>query len=288
MKNILIIFHFFYSIHIQASTVDTVIVFSNSMKKDIKNVVIIPDSYKNNGQPWPVLYGLHGHGGDYSSWVNHFPVYKEFADKYKIIIVFPDGQNSWYIDSPVDSTYKYETYLSKELIYFIDKRYNTIANRSGRIIFGASMGGHGAFYLAFRNSAVWSAAISLSGALDLRPIPKLNISENDFNISERIGNKDVYPENWELYSVINLIPELNTNENNLELFMSCGYDDFLYEMNNSFHKALLKNGISHVYMEMPGDHYSMEYWSNAIKYQFVFIKNHLKRYYRSTTRCHIV
>ncbi len=54
-----------------------------------------------------------------------------------------------------DPSMKYETYVSKELIAAIDAKYPTIADNKGRAITGLSMGGHGAFYLAFRHQDVW-------------------------------------------------------------------------------------------------------------------------------------
>lgn len=73
-----------------ASKVDTVKVFSPSMQKEIKTVVIIPDSYSKNME-YPVLYLLHGYSDNYGGWVNKVPVVKELADLHNVIIVCPDG-----------------------------------------------------------------------------------------------------------------------------------------------------------------------------------------------------
>jgi len=86
------------------------------------------------------------------------------ADRYGAIIVTPDGGvDSWYFDSPVDPTYRYETFVTQELIPYIDKLYKTVADRSGRAIAGLSMGGHGALYLAIRHQELFAAAGSMSG-----------------------------------------------------------------------------------------------------------------------------
>jgi S-formylglutathione hydrolase FrmB len=84
------------------------------------------------------------------------PELKTYADEYKVLIVCPDGGNSsWYFDSPVDSTMKYETYIGKEVPDYIDAHYKTIKNRTARAITGLSMGGHGALFIAFRHSNFW-------------------------------------------------------------------------------------------------------------------------------------
>jgi|SRR5450759_5197606 len=118
-----------------------------------------------------------------NDWITKVPAIKEYADQYQLMIVCPDGGfTSWYFDSPVDSTIKYETYISRELIAAIDTKYHTIKDKKGRAITGLSMGGHGAFYLAFRHQDVWGAAGSMSGGLDIRPFP------NSWDIPKRLGS----------------------------------------------------------------------------------------------------
>ena len=134
-----------------AAKTDTIITYSPSMDKEIPAVVITPDSYNGEIQ-FPVLYLLHGHGGNYSSWTSSSDEALQMADQYNFIIVCPDGNiDSWYFDSPMDSTSRYETYVAKELVEWIDSNYKTIPNKKARAITGLSMGGHGALYLAFRD-----------------------------------------------------------------------------------------------------------------------------------------
>ena len=137
----------------KAAIVDTVDTYSGSMKKNIKAVVIRPDNYEST-KDLPVVYLLHGYGGNYADWVKQAKGFERSADQYGIMIVCPDGNNSWYWDSPVDDKYKYETYVSKELVKWIDDHYKTLKDRKGRGITGLSMGGHGALYLALRHQDV--------------------------------------------------------------------------------------------------------------------------------------
>src|SRR5687768_7906307 len=90
-----------------AAIVDTVNIYSKAMNKEFKAVVIKPDQYKSF--PVPVVYLLHGYGGWYSNWIIRVPELKKYADQYQLMIVCPDGANSWYFDSPVDPSMKYET-----------------------------------------------------------------------------------------------------------------------------------------------------------------------------------
>ena len=232
------------------------------MNKAIKNVVITPDEYDKDGEAYAVLYILHGAGGSYASWVYAMPSVVEYADLYNIILVFPDGgRTSWYFDSPIDTQMLYETYVSKELISNIDKNYNTKPNKNARAVTGLSMGGHGAFYLAFKHPDVWGAAGSMSGGLDIRPFP------NNWDIASRLGSYRENKQVWEQNSVINMIYLLDGK--NLRLIFDCGIDDFFYDANKRLHEQLLEQRIPHDYIERPGGH-TLEYWVNSIKYQMVY------------------
>ena len=117
------------------------------MGRNIKNVVILPEGYHESDLQFPVLYLLHGATGCYSDWSRKTDLHP-LADRYGVVIVCPDGQDSWYFDSPIDPTMQFETYVSKELVAYIDSHYRTHANRYMRAITGLSMGGHGALFLA--------------------------------------------------------------------------------------------------------------------------------------------
>jgi len=265
---LLFLFLFCNAIVAKASQVDTVMVMSKAMNKSIPNLVILPDSYSTQKESFSVLYLLHGAGGDHTDWVSKVPAIKEYADKYNMIIVCPDGgPTSWYFDSPIDEKMKYETYLSKELIDTIDGKYNTTAEKSDRAITGLSMGGHGAFYLAFKHQDIWGAAGSMSGGVDIRPFP------SNWDLSKRLGDYSEQKENWENNTVINLVYKLKGD--NLKLIFDCGISDFFYDANKRLHEKLVERNIPHDYTERPGNH-SWEYWANSIKYQLLFFDDYFK------------
>jgi S-formylglutathione hydrolase FrmB len=248
-----------------AASVDTVLTFSASMKKNIKAVVIKPDSYAT-GKELPVVYLLHGYSDNYRGWVTKAPNVVKLADVYNVIIVCPDGNfSSWYFDSPVDSTWKYETYIVKELVPWVDEHFKTIKNRKGRGITGLSMGGHGALFLSFRHQDVFGVAGSLSGGVDIRPFP-LN-----WDIAKRLGKYAEYPERWNANSVINCVHLLTPGS--LSLIIDCGSEDFFYNVNCSLHDKLLSNNIPHDFISRPGKH-DWAYWSNAVNYQLLFMSRY--------------
>lgn len=256
------------SFHISASNVDTLTVESKAMEKSLTNLIITPDAYDSSKDDYPVLYLLHGAGGDCYDWLKKVPLLREYVDTYNFIIVCPDGgKTSWYFDSPIDPAMQYETYITKDVLAAVDENYRTIENRSGRAIAGLSMGGHGAFYLSFKHQDLFGAAGSTSGGLDICPFPR------NWDIAERLG---VYAENknvWEENTVINMVYLLNGK--GLKLIFDCGIDDFFYNANKRVHQKLLERNIPHDYIERPGKH-NNSYWANSVKYQLLFFKDFFK------------
>jgi S-formylglutathione hydrolase FrmB len=263
----LIILLLFYSVFTAtAAQIDTLIADSKSMHKQVLNLVIIPDSYQTQKEPYDVLYLLHGAGGDYTSWLKRVPAITTYADQFNIIIVCPNGgKTSWYFDSPIDSAMRYETYMSSELISAVDKKYRTVNDKSGRAITGLSMGGHGAFYLSFKHPDIWGAAGSMSGGLDIRPFPA------NWDLAKRLGNYTESKEVWDEHTVINMVYLLANVD--VHLIFDCGVDDFFLQVNRNLHQKLLANDIPHDYSERPGGH-TWNYWANAIKYQLLFFQDY--------------
>ncbi len=251
----------------RSANVDTVATYSAAMKKSIKAVVITPERY-SEAKELPVVYLLHGYSGNYADWVTKAKGFETAADTYQMIIVCPDGgYGSWYWDSPVDSSFRYETYVAKELVAWVDANYKTIKDRKGRGITGLSMGGHGALYLALKHPDVFGAAGSMSGGVDIRPFP------NNWDMAKRLGSYAAQPLRWEANTVINMLHLLTPNS--LALLIDCGKEDFFYEVNLNLHQQLLYRNIPHDFIIRPGAH-NWKYWSNAINYQLLFMSSFFK------------
>jgi S-formylglutathione hydrolase FrmB len=235
------------------------------MKKNIKTCVILPDNYKKSDKKFPVVYLLHGYSGNYASWAKDFKELKKQVDLYNFIVIGVDGNySSWYFDSPIDPSFKYETYVTSELVSYIDKNYKTISTRDGRAISGLSMGGHGALYLSIKHQDIFGAAGSMSGGVDFRPFP------DNWDIKKRLGSINEFPENWNKNTVVNMLDVLPNNS--LKLIIDCGVDDFFMKVNRDLHAKMLDKKINHDYIERPGEH-NLAYWENALKFQLLFFSN---------------
>lgn len=253
-------------LNLEAAKVDTVTIFSNSMQKQIKCVVIKPSAYKKKKLRFPTVYLLHGYGGWYSNWIIRVPELKEYADEFGLMIVCPDGDKaSWYFDSPVNPQMRYETYISKEVPHYIDSVYRTIANKDQRAIAGLSMGGHGAFFIAWRHPEIFSAAGSMSGGVDLHE------SKNKFEIVKVLGDTLQFAENWKKYSVLNLVE--TRLQDSLALIIDEGIEDIFIAGNRKLHQKLLSLKIPHEYIERPGKH-NWDYWKYAVHFQLFFFRKY--------------
>lgn len=252
------------TVFVRAATVDTVKIYSEAMKRSYNCVVIQPNKTKKTNS-YPAVYLLHGYDGWYSNWILRVPELKAYADQFQLIIVCPEGhKSSWYLDSPVDPTMRFETYVGKEVPDYIDQHFPTIKNRLARAISGLSMGGHGALFIALRHFTRFGACGSMSGLMDLY------YTRNSYDLAKRIGDTLSHAENWKKYSIINLI-ESEIPEK-LSIIIDCGVEDFTYPGNKALHNKMIKLKIPHEYIERPGNH-NWEYWRNAIKYQLFYFAN---------------
>jgi S-formylglutathione hydrolase FrmB len=257
-------------VQLSYANVDTIGIYSSSMRKNIKCVVITPGNYKDPGNKFPVVYLLHGYGGSYSNWIKRVPAIDSLANVYQMIIVCPDAAySSWYFDSPVDSSFRYETFTASELPAYIDLHYRTIASKKGRAITGLSMGGHGAFFLALRHPGTFGACGSMSGALDLKYII------NSYDMPKRLGDTITNRQYYTDWSVVNLLDRYDPKDS-IAFILDCGIRDFIFGMTKTAHEKMIQLKIPHDYIERPGVH-DWKYWGNAVRYQLLFFREWFNR-----------
>jgi S-formylglutathione hydrolase FrmB len=251
------------------ASIDTVRIYSKSMLKEVSCVVITPASYAGAKERFPVVYLLHGARGNFANWVTRGPDMQALADVNQLLIVCPDGNMaSWYYDSPIDSSVRYETHLSTEVPVFIDEHYRTIADREHRAISGLSMGGHGALFVALRHPKVFGACGSMSGAFDISMIPK------GYGIDKVLGDVKANAGYYKDWSVLNMVDQFPKTA--FHIIIDCGAQDFISYMSKALHEKLVKSNIPHDYIERPGRH-DWDYWGNAVKYQLLFFKESFKK-----------
>ena len=251
---------------------DTLTIASKYIDPAMKVVVVTPDGYnkpENAQRHYPVVYLLHGYGDRYDCWPTRTqPAIDSLATNWNMIFVCPDGRNSWYFDSKTNPKMQMESFITKDLVPYIDKKFRTIADSQHRAITGLSMGGHGALWLAMRHSDIWGNAGATSGGVDFTHWP------NGWNIDNALGRYEDNPELWKNSTVLSLVPTLKPGQVNI--IFDCGTDDFFFEVNENLNTALLEANIPHYYISRPGAH-THEYWRNAILFQLQFFNQQFKK-----------
>jgi enterochelin esterase-like enzyme len=139
--------------------------------------VYLPEGYSAGDLRYPVLYLLHGAGGDEASWSTAGKIQKT-ADRLiksgaipPTIIVMPGCRGCWWVDGRLD---KAETAFWQELVPAIGRRYRVIPGRQGRLVGGLSAGGYGAVRFAMRYPGRIAAAAALSPAVYANAPPAIS------------------------------------------------------------------------------------------------------------------
>lgn len=282
MKNLFLLLLLFPSVLVAQGRVDTIAVYSPSMKKTLKAAISFPSGYEKGESRYPVVYLLHGGSGAFSDWhqkVTEKGIVNQLAEEHKVLIVTPGvGPSSYYYDSPLLDSVRYETYMIQELIPFIDKNYRTLAQKESRAITGLSMGGHGAITLAAKHPTLFIAAGSMSGVMnidtDLWKVGEDFRSLRKKGQIEMLGAINYQGPLFNPYTAVGLVDQLKNQK--VSLIIDCGVDDFLIETNRQMHSLLMEKKVAHEYIERPGAH-TWNYWTEALPVQFFFLSKSLKR-----------
>jgi S-formylglutathione hydrolase FrmB len=281
MRKLLLLFFLTPSLLFAQAKVDTIQVYSPSMKKSLKVAITTPSSYQGSEHRFPTLYLLHGGSGSFSDWLTKVTepgLVSRMAEKYNMIIINPGvGPSSYYFDSPLIDSVQYETYITSELIPEIDSNYRTLAQKESRAITGLSMGGHGSITLSAKHPELFAVAGSMSGVMNIDTRmwevgdELKNMRAETFKVT--LGEIDYeYP--YSSFTAVGLVDQIKAN--GIPLIIDCGTEDFLISTNRQMHQLLLADKTPHEYTERPGAH-TWQYWTEALPIHMQFINKHLKR-----------
>jgi putative tributyrin esterase len=229
--------------------------------------VILPLDYRvSHTTRYPVLYLLHGLGGHHTDWLTRTNV-ADYAAQYRMIVVTPEGNDSWYVDSGGVPSDKYETYILKELIPDVDKRFRTIQSRYGRAVAGLSMGGYGAIKYGLKYPATFVFAGSMSGAFGVTRYTQNEIGGKDWGPFLKTFGPDG-SETRKANDVFEIARGLTpARAASLPYFyFDCGTEDAAqhFNPNRELSQIFLEKKIAHEYRELPGGH-SWAYWDQQVQ-----------------------
>jgi len=233
---------------------------STSLGRQMHYRVLLPEGYNATERRYPVLYLLHGWNGDYKNWETRTNLF-EYAKGLPMIIVMPDAENSWYVNSATVPQDKFEDYIIKDLIKDVDDHWRTIRSPHRRAIAGLSMGGYAAIKFALQYPDLFTFAASLSGAFN---------APDELDHVTDLFNKSIYgaygPDGSETRSA-NDVYKLAESANVTKLpylYLAVGNQDkFFLEPNRKLVSLFSSKGIRYEYHEYPGAH-TWRFWDEHV------------------------
>lgn len=226
--------------------VDTISYNSKTVGVTRRAIIYTPPSYSKS-KKYPVLYLLHGIGGDEKEWLTHGQPQVILDNMYAdgklepMIVVMPNGRamkddratGNIMAPDKVEAFATFEKDLLNDLIPFIEKKYPVLKDRENRAIAGLSMGGG----------------------------QSLNFGLGNLDKFAWVGGFSSAP-NTKEPSV--LVPDPQAAKDKLKLlFISCGDADNLIRFSERTHEYLVENDVPHIYYIEPGVH-DFKVWKNGL------------------------
>lgn len=242
---------------------------SAALNRDIQYRVILPASI-GVGASLPVVYLLHGGGGNFRDWSNYSDVAR-FAER-GLILIMPEGDDSYYVNAREPPQDRYEDYIVNDLIADVDKKFPVAAGRANRAIAGVSMGGYGAVKLALSHPDLFIFAGGISSAIDApsRPfsIKRIQQSRHYSSIFGSWGT--VTRRNGDPFVLARSADPAKTPY----LFLSCGEQEGLLPANRNFAALLESRQFRYEFHVVPGGH-DWNQWDKRLPVVFQGIFEHL-------------
>jgi len=179
--------------------VERIKVHGNSLEGNLEGdspdrdvAVYLPPGYAANpSRRYPVVYLLHGYTNDTDHWFGFQPSFvnvRAAADQAisdgtskEMILVMPNGytvyQGNYYTNSA--TTGNWETYITQDLIEYIDRHYRTIATRASRGLAGHSSGGYGTLRIAMKHPELYSSIYVLSPCCMTAGVSAKSLAESE-------------------------------------------------------------------------------------------------------------
>jgi len=226
--------------------IDTITYASKTVGTNRRSLIYTPPGFSKN-KKYPVLYLLHGIGGDEKEWLNggHPQVILDnlYADGKiePMIVVLPNGRamkddratGNIMAPDKVQAFATFEKDLLNDLIPFIEKKYPVLADREHRAIAGLSMGGGQSLNFGLGNLDKFAWIGGLSSAPNTKTPQEL-------------------------------VPDINAAKEKIKLlWMSCGASDGLISFSKRLHDYLIVNNVPHIYFIEPGVH-DFKVWRNGL------------------------
>ncbi|MGW2601247.1 alpha/beta hydrolase [Streptomyces klenkii] len=242
--------------------------------------VLLPDDYHTSGRRYPVLYLLHGGGGDFIEFDRQVNGgIRAWTAGKPLIVVMPDGGKAGWYSNPVSSLVgprNWEQFHIEQLIPWIDDNFRTYGEYDGRAVSGFSMGGFGALKYAAKYWGHFASVSAHSGPASLRGVADgiaggvVHWANASSAVAE-LGGGMVYGMPWDQNRVSMDNPcERVESYRNKRIFMVAGtspaptfWDKFnetgVLQTQREWRGYLDRAGIPYEWYEEPGGHFVREH-----------------------------
>ncbi|MBR5877672.1 MAG: esterase family protein [Alistipes sp.] len=267
----------------QGSRVEYKTMTSQVLGTERNYTIYLPAGYdKDTDKSYPILYLLHGMNDNNKGWYERGHL-KDVMDQLtasgeveEMIIVTPDAggevmKDTWqgYFDMP---GWSYEKFFYEEFMPMIEKEYRVKADKAHRGIAGLSMGGGGCTSYAERHSDLYCACYAMSALMHLNN--GMGGGQQRAPQGQGAPQADQKPNKTQLlFEAVNRLSCVDYVNNatdeqvkglqSVAWYVDCGDDDFLFDCNMSFIKALRSKRVSYQLRVRDGAH-TWEYWHSAL------------------------
>jgi len=242
---------------------------SAALNRDMQYRVVLPASIAA-GAKLPAVYLLHGGGGSFRNWSNYSEA-AGFAER-GLVLVMPEGDESYYVNSVERPQDRYEDYIVNDLIADVESRFPVAAGRATRAIIGVSMGGYGAVKLALSHPELFVFAGGISPAVDVpsRPFSIKRIPQWRHHRSVFGPWGSQARRNGDPFVLARSADPVRTPY----LFLSCGEQEGLLPANRNFAALLENRHFRYEFHVVPGGH-DWNQWDKRLPNVFQSLFGHL-------------
>jgi len=258
---------------------------SAALGRDLLYSLYLPPGYAEAGLRYPTLYLLHGKDGNYLEWL-HTGHLRQILDTMiadgkvgPMIVVMPDGANSWYADSKaIGGPGDYATAIAVDLVAAIDGALRTKAESRFRGIGGLSMGGFGALHLAFQQPFRYGAVAGFSPALWAELTPDSKLGAHIFSVFDGAFGRPFEVRRFLAASPLSMVDALAAAKNPPPVFLAVGDHDRykLYLDTFELFRRLREKSLE-VDMRMTGGDHDWDTWSAELPDALLFFDRQFKR-----------
>ena len=246
--------------------------FSQALNRSVRCGVLLPTDQsayqeRKEQEPLPTLYLLHGMTGSQSGWYGTESLW-EISRNYRMAIVLPNGENSFYCNSSLTGN-RYGDYIGEELVAFTRSSFPLSDKREETFIGGLSMGGFGAIVNGLRNPDTFGYITAFSSALNKRLILRSDEEEGlDYFTRAQYQSMfglaaidDFEGSDCDYEALAEKLAA--SGKEKPKIYMDCGTEDVsLYQANADFKDRLLSLGYEVTWDSRPGGH-DGKFWSES-------------------------